>query len=96
MIRMKEDVIRHQYIITTNIRDDISTQYNIVICIYGIAYVYIGVTIVFEGYRDGGSVEGVGVNVLYAFSALISLYSNKISYIQDWSKFQLRALRLQC
>ena len=40
MIRMKEDVIRHQYIITTNIRDDISTQYNIVICIYYIAYVY--------------------------------------------------------
>ena len=36
MIRMKEDVIRHQYIITTDIRDDISAQYNIVICIYGL------------------------------------------------------------
>ena len=36
-------------------------------------YIYIGVMIVFEGYRDGGVVEGVGRNVLYAFSALISL-----------------------
>ena len=33
MMRMKESVIRHQYISTTNIRDDISTQYNIGICI---------------------------------------------------------------
>ena len=40
MIRMKKDVIRHQYIITTDTRDDISTQYNIVICICYIAYVY--------------------------------------------------------
>ena len=72
MIRMKEDVIRHQYIITTNIRDDISTQYNIVICICYID-VYIGVMIVLEWYRDGEVVEGVGGNVLYAFSALISL-----------------------
>ena len=58
MIRMKEEVIRHQYISTTNIRDDISTQYNIVICIcYIYIYLmYIGVMIVLEGYRDGGIV----------------------------------------
>ena len=79
MIRMKEDAIRHQYIITTDIRDDISTQYNIVICICYID-VYIGVMIVLEGYRDGGIVEGMGVNVLYAFSALIYFYLNQISY----------------
>ena len=42
---------------------------------------YIGVMIVLEGYRDGGIVEGMGVNVLYAFTALTSLYSNKISLI---------------
>ena len=40
-----------------------------------------GVMIVLEGYRDGGVVEGMGVNVLYAFTALILLYLNRISYI---------------
>ena len=64
---MKEDVIRHQYIITTDIRDDISTQYNIVICICYID-VYIGVMIVLEWYRDGEVVWNVGVNVLYALA----------------------------
>ena len=67
MMRVKEDVIRHQYISTTNIRDDISTQYNIVICICYID-VYIGVMIVLEGYRDGGSVWGVGVKMPYALA----------------------------
>ena len=57
---------------------------------------YMGVMIVLEGYRDGEVVEGVGRNALYAFSALILFYLNQISHIQDWSKFQLRALRLQC
>ena len=39
-MRMKEKALAHQKISTTNIRDDISTQYNIVICIYYIAYMY--------------------------------------------------------
>ena len=78
MIRMKEDVIRHQYIITTDIRDDISTQYNIVICICYID-VYIGVMIVLEWYRGGGSVEGVGVDVLY--SAAFGFHSTKVKNI---------------
>ena len=43
--------------------------------------VYVGVMIVLEGYRDGWIVEGVGVNVPYAFTALILLYLNQISYI---------------
>ena len=34
---------------------------------------YTGAMIVLEGYRDGGIVGSVGVNVLYAFTALISL-----------------------
>ena len=38
-----------------------------------------GVMIVLEGYRDGGIVEGMGRKMVYAFSALISLYSHKIS-----------------
>ena len=40
-----------------------------------------GVMIVLEGYRDGGVVEGMGVNVLYAFTALIYFYFNQISCI---------------
>ena len=40
----------------------------------------IGVMVVLEGYRDGGIVEGVGVNVLYAFTARIYFYLNQISY----------------
>ena len=31
-------------------------------------YVYIGVMIVLEWYRDGGVVEGVGVNMPYALA----------------------------
>ena len=74
MMRVKEDVIRHQYIITTNIRDDISTQYNIVICIYYIAYMYIGVMIVLEDYRDGWIVWGVGrKNALRLYCANFTL-----------------------
>ena len=42
-----------------------------------------GVMIVLEGYRDGGVVGGMGVNVLYAFSAPISPYLNRISYIRN-------------
>ena len=38
------------------------------------AYMYIGVMIVLEGYRDGGIVEGMGVKMVYAFSALILFY----------------------
>ena len=41
-----------------------------------------GVMTVLEGYRDGRIVESVGVNVLYAFTALIYFYSHKISYIK--------------
>ena len=41
---------------------------------------HIGVIIVLEGYRDSGIVEGMGVNVLYAFTALIYFYLNQISY----------------
>ena len=33
-----------------------------------------GVMIVLEGYRDGGIVEGVGVDVPYGSTARISLY----------------------
>ena len=39
-----------------------------------------GVMVVLEGYRDGGIVEGVGVSVLYAFTARIYFYLNQISY----------------
>ena len=49
--------------------------------------VYIGVMIVFEWYRDGGSVWNVGVNVLYAFTALILFYLNQISYIRNGLSF---------
>ena len=34
-------------------------------------YVYMGVMIVLEGYRDGGIVEGVGVTLVYAPTATI-------------------------
>ena len=40
-----------------------------------------GVMIVLEEYRDGEVVVEVGVNVLYAFTALIYFYLNRISYI---------------
>ena len=79
MIRMKENVIRHQYISTTNIRDDISTQYNIVICICYIAYVCVRIRIVLEWYRDGGIVEGVGVDALY--SAAFGIHSTRVKNI---------------
>ena len=42
----------------------------------------IGVMIVLEGYRDGGIVVEVGVEVPYAFSATILFYLNQISYIK--------------
>ena len=38
-----------------------------------IAYMYMGVMIVLEEYRDGGIVGSVGKKMVYAFSALISL-----------------------
>ena len=56
-------------------------QYIIGICVWCIDDVYMGVMIVLEGYRDCGIVEGIGVKMVYAFSALISLYSDKISFI---------------
>lgn len=40
---------------------------------------YIGVMIVLEGYRDGGIVEGVGVDVLY--SAAFGFHSTKVKNI---------------
>lgn len=44
MMRMKEKALAHQKISTTKIRERYtSTQYNIGICIYYIAYIYIGV-----------------------------------------------------
>ena len=39
-----------------------------------IAYMYMGVMIVLEGYRDGGVVGSVGVKMPYAFTALIYFY----------------------
>ena len=40
---------------------------------------YIGVMIVLEGYRDGGIVGSVGVNVLY--SAAFGFHSTKVKNI---------------
>ena len=41
MMRMKENVLAHQHISIQNTKEHISTQYNIIICIYYICvYVY--------------------------------------------------------
>ena len=70
MMRMKEKALAHQYISIHNTKEHISTNNN-VICMYYIAYMYIGVMIVLEWYRAGGIVEGVGVTLVYAPTATI-------------------------
>ena len=42
-------------------------------------YIYIGVMIVFEEYRAGGSVEGVGV--IFVYSAAFGFHSTKVGNI---------------
>ena len=65
-----------------NIRDDISTQYNIVICICYID-VYIGVMIVLEGCRGGEVVWDVGVTLGVCASFRLSFY-NILKYLGMW------------
>ena len=67
MMGMKEKASAHQYISIHNTKEHISTNNN-VICIYYIAYMYIGVMIVLGWYRDGGIVGSVGVDVPYALA----------------------------
>ena len=52
--------------------------------------------IVLEGYRDGGIVGSVGVDVLYALA--FGFHSTKVKNIiyKKCFMFQLRASRLQC
>ena len=56
---------------------------------------YIGVMIVLEGYRDGGILVEVELNVLYALA--FGFHSTKVKNIlyKDWYMFQLWASRLQ-
>ena len=81
MMRTKENVIRHQYISTTNIRDDISTQYIIVICIcYIDVYMYVQ-----------GDCIRIGIEMVELYEVWESMSS-----MSQLSAFILQKLKISC
>lgn len=79
MMRMKEWSYRPlKDISTTNIRDDISTQYNIIICIYYIDYMYRRDELYWNGFRGGGIV--VEVEGKWSMLFLRQFYFDFIKY----------------